>query len=152
MSESLGISRKGAADIIDNYFLRFRKVKAYMEDIVDLAKRQGYVETLFGRRRYIDELKSNNKNIQKFGERAAINAPIQGTASDIVKKAMIAVADEVSIPMLIQVHDELIFECPRSEVEEQAQDIKEIMESIVEFKVPLKVNVAWGENWNDAHA
>ncbi|RME17498.1 MAG: DNA polymerase I [Bdellovibrio sp.] len=152
LSESLGISRKEASEIIENYFHRFPKVKAYMDDIVKVAKKQGYVETLYGRRRYIEELQSKNKNLIKFGERAAINAPIQGTASDIMKKAMIAVFDEVSSPLLLQVHDELIFECPEDKVEKEAKQIKSIMENIVSFKVPLKVNIAWGKNWEDAHA
>ncbi len=112
---------------------------------------KGYVETLFGRRRYIDEMKSQNPNIRRSGERAAINAPIQGTASDLVKLAMIKVHESLPIPVLLQVHDELIFESPADEAEGLCADIKEIMESVYKLSVPLKVNVSSGLNWDDAH-
>ncbi len=98
------------------------------------------------------EFKSTNGAVRKFGERAAINAPIQGTSSDLMKKAMIQVYENSPAPMLLQVHDELLFECPESEVEDAARAIKEIMEGVAQFKVPLKVNVAWGKNWEEAHA
>jgi DNA polymerase-1 len=132
--------------------MKFKKVKEYMMDTIEVAKEQGYVESLFGRRRYIDEFKSSNGAVRKFGERAAINAPIQGTSSDLMKKAMIQVYENSPAPMLLQVHDELLFECPENEVEDAARAIKEIMEGVAQFKVPLKVNVAWGKNWEDAHA
>ena len=123
-----------------------------MESTVEQAKNQGYVESLFGRRRYLDEINSKNGAQRKFGERAAINAPIQGTSSDLVKKAMIQVYEEIESPMLLQVHDELLFECVDNEVEEQSQEIKAIMENVVSWEVPLSVNIAWGDNWQDAHA
>ncbi len=152
LAETLGISRTEAAEIIGNYFGKFKGVKEYMVSIVESAKKSGYVETVFGRRRYLDELQSKNAMIKKFGERAAINAPIQGTASDLVKKAMITVHQNIQSPMLLQVHDELLFSCKAERVESQAKEIKKIMESVVQWKVPLKVNVAWGANWADAHA
>ncbi|MCB0341859.1 MAG: DNA polymerase I [Pseudobdellovibrionaceae bacterium] len=152
LSETLNIDRGEAAEIINNYFSRFKRVKDYMESTVAEAYKTGYVETLFGRRRYIDELKSRNNNLKKFGERAAINAPIQGTASDIVKLAMISVFNDVSAKMILQVHDELLFECPTDELNIQSQEIQQLMENVVSLKVPLKVNVASGNNWEDAHA
>jgi DNA polymerase-1 len=152
LSETLRISREEAKSIIENYFRKFKGVKEYMFDTVEKARDRGYVETLFGRRRYLDELKSKNGAVQKFGERAAINAPMQGTASDLVKKAMISVHDSVASPMLLQVHDELLFECSEDELSSESRQIQEIMESAAEFKVPLKVNVASGKNWDEAHA
>lgn len=152
LAESLEISREESKKIIENYFNKFKKVKDYMLDTVQVAKKQGYVETLFGRRRYMDEFKSSSQMVQKFGERAAINAPIQGTASDLMKKAMIQVYENTQARLLLQVHDELLFECREDLVESEAQNIKSIMESVANFKVPLKANVAWGANWEDAHA
>jgi DNA polymerase-1 len=151
LAETLGISRKESADIIERYFNRFAGVKKYMDEIVEQAKKSGYVETLFGRRRYIDELKAKNPALKKFGERAAINAPIQGTASDLVKLAMIRLYEEVAIPAVLQVHDEVLFECPEDLVEENIPIIKLVMESVARFDVPLKVNVAVGSTWDDAH-
>jgi DNA polymerase-1 len=152
LAETLDISRDEAKRIIESYFNKFKKVKDYMLDIVQVAKKQGYVETLFGRRRYIDEFKSSNAALRKFGERAAINAPIQGTASDLMKKAMIEVFAQSGSPLVLQVHDELLFECAESDVEAEAQEMKKIMEGIAQWSVPLKVNVAWGQTWEDAHA
>jgi len=151
LADVLGIPRKEALEIIDRYFKRFSGVKRYMEDTVKQAMEQGYVSTLFGRRRYLDEMQSKNPNIRRSGERAAINAPIQGTASDLVKLAMIRVHESLPIPVLLQVHDELIFECPEEDAEALCADIKEIMENVHQLKVPLKVNVGQGENWDDAH-
>lgn len=151
LAETLGIPRGEASDIIAKYFLRFAKVKQFMEDIVEQAKQQGYVETMFGRRRYLDEFKSKNMNVRKFGERAAINAPIQGSASDLVKLAMIKLHGEITIPMLLQVHDELLFECDKEDAEENIEIIKPIMENVIKMKVPLKVNVGAGHSWEDAH-
>lgn len=151
LAENLGISRGEAKDIIDRYFTRFKNVRDYIEGTIKLAHEQGYVETLFGRRRYIDELKSKNMMLKKFGERAAINAPIQGTASDLVKKAMIEVHEKVPVRMLLQVHDELIFEDTEENLKKHTQELVTIMESVAQFKVPLKVNYAIGNNWDEAH-
>jgi DNA polymerase-1 len=151
LADVLGIPRKEAMEIIDRYFKRFSGVKRYMEDTVKEAMEKGYVETLFGRRRYLDEMKSNNPNIRRSGERAAINAPIQGTASDLVKLAMIKVHESLPVPVLLQVHDELIFEAPKEDAEELCADIKTIMEGVHKLNVPLKVNVGSGLNWDDAH-
>lgn len=151
LADTLGIERKAAQEIIKRYFERFVGVKQYMENTVREGIEAGYVSTLFGRRRYIDELKSKNPMLRRAGERAAINAPIQGTAADLVKLAMIQVHRSLPVPLLLQVHDELLFECPTEEAEDTAADIKKIMESIYPMKVPLKVNVGLGPNWDDAH-
>src|SRR6185312_10503086 len=126
LAENLGISRTESAEIIKKYFTRFARVQNYIEDTIAKARAQGFIETLSGRRRYMDELKSKNGAIQKFGERAAINAPIQGTASDLVKMAMIQVDQKIKIPMLLQVHDELIFEGPKDQVKELEPQVVEI--------------------------
>jgi DNA polymerase-1 len=152
LAQTLGISNSEAAKIISNYFTKFPKVHQFMSDVVESAKKQGYVETLFGRRRYIEELKSSNANIRKFGERAAINAPIQGSASDLVKKAMIDLPQNLIAQLLLQVHDELVFECLASEASQTAATVKSKMETVFPLKVPLKVNVAWGKNWDEAHS
>ncbi len=149
LAENLNISREEASEIIKKYFIKFAKVQDYMHSTVEFAKKHGYVETELGRRRYIDELKSSNGNIRKFGERAAINAPMQGAASDIVKKAMIDIFVNAKIPMLLQVHDELLFEVEDQDVQKDINTVKSIMENIVKLKVPLRVNVAHGKTWGD---
>ncbi len=154
LAESLKIPRKEAADIVTRYFQRFPKVKSYMQDIVETAKAQGYVESIFGRRRYIDELKSSNGMIRKFGERAAINAPMQGSVSDLVKKAMIQVhqnrkINDLGAQMLLQVHDELLFEVKSEHASEVAAECKKQMEAAVTLRVPLRADVAEGNNWDE---
>lgn len=151
LAENLGISRTEAKEIIDRYFSRFKNVREYIDSTVKLAHEQGYVETLFGRRRYIEELSSKNMALKKFGERAAINAPIQGTASDLVKKAMIEVFEKVPVRMLLQVHDELIFEETEENLQKHIPQLVSIMESVAKLRVPLKVNYALGNNWDEAH-
>lgn len=150
LAENLGIPRSEASDIIKRYFTRFSRVQNYIEDTIASAKAKGFVETLDGRRRYIDELKSGNGMIQKFGERAAINAPIQGTAADIVKKAMLEIDQKIELPMLLQVHDELIFEGSKAQVEKDKASIVSMMENVVKLKVPLKANAAVGTDWDSA--
>ena len=122
-----------------------------MDTTIQQAREQGYVETLFGRRRYLDEFKSKNQMVVKFGERAAINAPIQGAASDLVKLAMIEVHESIKSKVLLQVHDELLLECPTEKVDSEALKVKKIMENIAALRVPLKVNYASGDNWEQAH-
>nr|BFD61996.1 DNA polymerase I [Bdellovibrio sp. HM001] len=151
LAENLGISRTEAKDIIERYFNRFKNVREYIDGTVKMAHEKGYVETLFGRRRYIEELQSKNMALKKFGERAAINAPIQGTASDLVKKAMIEVFEKVPVRMLLQVHDELIFEDFEESLKKHTPQLVSIMENVVKLKVPLKVNYAIGNNWDEAH-
>lgn len=151
LAEALGIPRKEAADIIERYFLKFGGIRDYIENTIKSAHENKYVETLFGRRRYIPELDNKNVMIKKFGERAAINAPIQGTASDLVKMAMIELKKGLKIDMLLQVHDELIFEGTELDIEIQTPWIKKTMEGVADLKVPLKVNYAVGDNWDEAH-
>ncbi|MGZ3770933.1 MAG: DNA polymerase I [Bdellovibrio sp.] len=151
LAENLGIPRGEAKDIIDRYFARFKNVREYIESTTKKAHELGYVQTLFGRRRYIDELKSKNMALKKFGERAAINAPIQGTASDLVKKAMIEVYEKIPLRMILQVHDELIFEESQEKLEKHIPQLVSIMENVAQLKVPLKVNYAIGNNWDEAH-
>ncbi len=151
LAENLGISRTEAKDIIDRYFNRFKNVREYIDGTIKMAHEKGYVETLFGRRRYIDELQSKNMALKKFGERAAINAPIQGTASDLVKKAMIEVFEKVPVRMLLQVHDELIFEDFEENLQKHSPQLVSIMENVMKLRVPLKVNYAIGNNWDEAH-
>jgi DNA polymerase-1 len=151
LAETLGIPRSQAQDIIKKYFARFSGVKDYIDTTIEKAKETGFVETIYGRRRYMTELRSNNPMIRKFGERAAINAPIQGSASDIVKKAMIEVYKSTSIPMLLQVHDELIFEDRPDKIESERAKIVAVMEGVTKLRVPLKANSAVGVNWDEAH-
>ena len=152
LSESLGISVSEANEIIRNYFIRFKKVKEYMDSIVQLAHKQGYVETLLGRRRVIRELSSSRFHNKKWGERVAINTPIQGAASDLVKIAMIKLRNSLYSPLLLQIHDELLFECEDGLLEEEMRQIKDIMEGVINWKVPLKVNIHVGQNWQIAHS
>lgn len=152
LAENVGVSREEATEIIKRYFTKFSMVQEYMTDTVEFAKKHGYVENQMGRRRYIDELKSTNHAIRKFGERAAINAPMQGTASDIVKKAMIDLYQKSEIPMLLQVHDELLFEVTTSETAAATSKIRDLMENVVTLRVPLRVNIASGLNWAEAHS
>lgn len=151
LAETLGIGRKEAADIIERYFIKFSGIREYIESTIKKAHEQKYVETLFGRRRYIPELDNKNVMVKKFGERAAINAPIQGTASDLVKMAMIELKSDLKIDLLLQVHDELIFEATEPEINQQVAWIKETMENVAKLKVPLKVNYSIGKNWDEAH-
>lgn len=151
LAEALGIPRTEAKDIIDRYFQKFSGIKTYMEDIVRFAREKGYVETLLGRRRYLPELQSKNRMEQAFGERAAINAPMQGSQADIVKLAMIKAHQEIKAPMILQVHDELIFECESSMTKELIPQIKDLMENVLPLDVPLVVQCHSGKNWLEAH-
>lgn len=150
LAENLGIPRSEAQQIIQRYFQRFPGVNEYIQRTIEEAKDKGFVETLLGRKRIMDELRSANPTIRKFGERAAINAPIQGTAADIVKKAMIDL-HSLSSKMILQVHDELLFEGPPAVLKKEATRIVSVMENTVKLKVPLKVNVGTGRNWQEAH-
>lgn len=159
LAETLGISRTESKDIIDRYFKKFSGIKDYISSTIELAHERKFVETLFGRRRYLSELESTNAMVKKFGERAAINAPIQGTASDLMKMAMIDVnrymqnekINRTELNLLLQVHDELVFEGLPNQLEIHSVAIKNIMENVVRLKVPLKVNSAIGKNWDQAH-
>ncbi|MEB7762872.1 DNA polymerase I [Staphylococcus pseudoxylosus] len=155
LSQSLGITRKQAKQFIDDYLDSFPGVKQYMEDIVKDCKAQGYVETLLHRRRYIPDITSRNFNLRGFAERTAMNTPIQGSAADIIKLAMVNFDKEIKhtdfhAKLLLQVHDELIFELPKDEVEAFSKFIEEIMDNALELDVPLKVESSYGATWYDA--
>ena len=155
LSQNLGITRKEAGKFIDRYLASYPGVKEYMEDIVRLTKQNGYVTTLLHRRRYIPEITSRNFNVRSFAERTAMNTPIQGSAADIIKKAMIEMADALEnrglkTRLLLQVHDELIFEVPEEEIEILKELVPSVMENALELLVPLKVDYAYGSTWFDA--
>ncbi|MPM27151.1 DNA polymerase I [bioreactor metagenome] len=152
LSKQLGISRNEAGQYIENYFKRYTGVKKYMEDMVIKAKKDGYVSTLFGRRRYLPDINNNNFNLRSFAERTAINTPIQGTAADVIKLAMIKVQNALAegnfkSRILLQVHDELVLEVCAHEKEQVAELVKNIMERTVDLSVPLLADVAYGKNW-----
>jgi DNA polymerase I len=155
LSQNLGITRKEAGRFIERYLHTYPGVKSYMDDIIQITKQKGYVSTLLHRRRYIPEITSRNFNLRSFAERTAMNTPIQGTAADIIKKAMIDMADalltnKLKSRLLLQVHDELIFEAPQEEIETLKKLVPEIMENAIELDVPLKVDYAYGSTWFDA--
>ena len=154
LGEQLGIGRKKAKQYIDEYLEQYSGIKQFMADITEKAKEQGYVETLFHRRRYIQELKSNNYMVRQFGSRAAMNTPIQGTAADIMKIAMIKVYQEIQnrglkSKIVLQVHDEMMIEAPIDEKEEIQKIMKESMESAIQLKVPLIAEISEANNWYD---
>lgn len=155
LSQNLGITRKAAQQYIDTYFERYPGVKRYMETVVREAKDKGYVETLYQRRRYLPDINSRNFNLRSFAERTAINSPIQGSAADILKIAMIELdcrlkEEKMTATMLLQVHDELVFEVPENELEQLNQLVKEVMESAVTLHVPLITDSSWGKTWYEA--
>lgn len=154
LSRQLKISNGEARDFIATYFERFRGVRAYLDSMVEIARTRGYVETIFHRRRYIPELKDRNFNIRAFGERVATNAPIQGSAADLIKIAMIRIhraltREGMASRMLLQVHDELVFEAPPEEVDSLSRLVKSEMESAADLDVPLLVELGVGDNWLD---
>ena len=156
LAKQLGLPRKEAQEYIDLYFERYPGVKKYMADTRTLAADNGYVETVYGRRLYLPEIHSKNGQRRQAAERAAINAPMQGTAADIIKKAMIKVHDwlettDFDAKMIMQVHDELVFEVAEDQVEDLVKEVKARMESAAALKVPLIVDAGIGENWDEAH-
>ncbi|MGN7479083.1 DNA polymerase I [Solibacillus silvestris] len=155
LSQSLDITRKEAAIFIENYLQSFPGVKNYMESIVEEAKKTGFVTTILNRRRYLPDITSSNFNLRSFAERTAMNTPIQGSAADIIKKAMIDMnarleKEGLQAKLLLQVHDELIFEAPKEEIEILERIVPEVMENAIELSVPLKVDFSYGATWYDA--
>jgi DNA polymerase-1 len=155
LSHMLGITVEEARAFIAQYFERFAGVRAYLDRQVKLARDQGYVETRFGRRRYITEIKDKNFNLRAFAERTAQNTPLQGSAADLIKIAMIRIHEALAAShpearLLLQVHDELVVESPATEVEGVKELVKSHMEGAAELTVPLVVDVGVGENWLDA--
>ncbi|HEY5583369.1 MAG TPA: DNA polymerase I [Ruminiclostridium sp.] len=152
LSKDIGVTKKEAKKYIDEYLAKYSKVRDYMRETVDRGKENGFVTTLFNRRRYLPELKSSNFNMRSFGERIAMNTPIQGSAADIIKISMVRVYSELKkrklkSRLILQVHDELILETERTEIEEVSKLLKESMENAVSLKVPITVEVKCGETW-----
>jgi DNA polymerase-1 len=156
LAQNLNISRTEAAEIIESYFKEFAAIKRYMDDSINLAREKEYVETILGRRRYLRDINSRNISTRGFAERNAINAPIQGSAADIIKIAMINIhrwlqKEKLQTKMILQVHDELVFDLHQDEVEIVKPKIKELMKSAVILDVPMEVEVGVGKNWLEAH-
>ena len=156
LAQDIGVFQSEAKAYMDSYFAKYHGVREYMTRVVEQAKADGYVTTLFGRRRDLPELKSSNFNLRSFGERVALNMPIQGTAADIIKAAMVRVdarmrAEHLQARLLLQVHDELIVECPAEEAETVRAILTEEMEHVVDYRVPLLVDAKIGASWAEAH-
>ncbi|MDD5136296.1 MAG: DNA polymerase I [Candidatus Omnitrophica bacterium] len=152
LSQSLGIDVNKAKEFIDAYFERYPDVKTYLESLIAEAREKGFVSTILGRRRYIPEINNQNMQIRQFAERTAINAPIQGSAADVIKVAMIEIEEKLSAAgmktkMTLQVHDELVFDVPKGELDKAAKIVKEGMEDIIKLKVPVEAHVEIGKNW-----
>lgn len=156
LAQSLGIEQKAAKDYIDRYFTRFAGVRQYMDDTKQFAKAKGYVETVFGRRLWLPEINSGNGPRRSGAERQAINAPMQGTAADLIKLAMIAVQQALDeqgkkTRIVMQVHDELVFEVPNEELDWVKSEVPTLMAGVAALKVPLLAEVGVGANWDEAH-
>ena len=160
LSQQLGIDQKQAKEFIDRYFERYPGVRVWLDRTIEEAKRAGYVETLLGRRRYLPEIASTNRSVAQFAERMAINTPVQGTAADMIKQAMLAIDRELEkgtdlfsyrALMVLQIHDELLFEVPEGEADRLVAMVREKMEGVMRLAVPVKVDVGRGKNWAEAH-
>ncbi len=156
LAQTLGISRKEAKQLIDGYFETYPKVKEYIQKIIEQAREKEYVETIMGRRRYLPDINSHNHVVRSNAERNAINTPIQGSAADIIKLAMIKIFDRfnqqnLKSKMIIQVHDELVFDVLIDEAQQVKEIIKYEMENAVKLSVPLVVDMGEGKNWYEAH-
>lgn len=156
LSQALGIPLAEARDIIDSYFEQFPGISTYIQETMETARNKGYVETIAGRRRYLPDIHSGNNVVRSFAERNAINAPIQGSAADMIKMAMISIHAEIKkrnlvSRMVLQVHDELVFDAPRTELEELTQLVKELMEKAMPLKIPVLAEVGSGSNWLESH-
>ena len=155
LAEDIGVSRYEAREYIDNYLTNYQGVRKYMKRVVEDAKAIGYTETLYGRRRYIPELKSSNFNIRSGAERIALNTPIQGTAADLIKLAMIRVEKALNenfpgAKLLLQVHDELIVESPEEIASQVAELVSREMQAVAQLKVPLTAEAKYGKSWYEA--
>ena len=156
LSEQLGISRNEAKQFIENYFETHSGVKAFIERTVQEAEQNGFVTTLLGRKRFIPDINSSNRNVAEFAKRTAINTPIQGSAADLIKVSMIELSRRIKheglkASMILQVHDELVFEVPEDELDTMVTIVKEIMEGALELSIPLVVDINYGRNWLEAH-
>ena len=156
LSRQLKISMKEAKTFIDQYFDLYPRIKIFMDSAIAQARERGYTTTIMNRKRYLPDIDSKNKQVKQAAERIAINSPIQGSAADLIKVAMINLSGKMKkrklqSKMILQVHDELLFECPPAEKEEMQTLVKSEMEGVYEFSVPLIVDMGWGDNWNEAH-
>lgn len=156
LSQNLGIPRTEAAQIIEQYFTQYPGIRKYMSDVINFAKEHGYVETLLKRRRYLRDINSANQTVRGFAERNAINAPIQGSAADMIKVAMIRIHEDIKArglrgKMTMQVHDELVFDVPREEVPVFRELVEEHMKNALTMSVPIVVELGEGNNWLEAH-
>ena len=154
LAKQMGAPQRAASEFIQRYFARHSRVKAYQEEIVEAGRERGWVTTLLGRRRHLPHLQSANRLLRQEAERAAINTPLQGTAADIIKEAMLEVeaaltAAGLGARMLLQVHDELLFEVPESELAATAGMVRRVMEAVVPLKVPLEMDLRVGQNWGE---
>ena len=154
LSKALEIEPSKAQDFINAYFDRYEGVKVYLEETIEEAREKGYVSTIMNRRRYIPDIKSDNVRLRQFAERTAINAPIQGSAADIIKVAMIEIYNEfkkkrLKSSMILQVHDELVFEIYKEELKKVKKIVRDKMENIEKMRVPIKTNISIGKNWLD---
>jgi DNA polymerase-1 len=157
LSKDLDIPINQAQDFIDAYFLRYPKVSEYIEAQIKKAQSEGFVTTLLGRRRYIPEINNKNMGIRQFAQRQAVNTPIQGTASDLIKLAMIKIGAQIKdsslkAKMILQIHDELVFDLPISELNILARLVKAEMENVMKLEVPIKVDMKKGKNWLEMFA
>ena len=155
LAQDIGVTVAEAKAYIENYLARFSGVRNYMTNVVERAKAAGYVETLMHRRRALPELTASNFQTRSFGERVALNMPIQGTAADIIKLAMVRVDERLRKEglqgkLILQVHDELIVECPEAEAERTARLLEDEMERVMTLNVPLTAEAHWGKNWLEA--
>ena len=156
MAQRLKIPRGDAKKIIDDYFTNFPAVSAFISDTIASAREKGYVETLFGRRRYLPDITSRNATVRALAERNAVNAPIQGTSADIIKIAMVEVDREMQAQglksrMVLQVHDELVFDAVQEEIGTLERMVVEKMQNVIELSIPLTVECNYGKNWLEAH-
>jgi DNA polymerase-1 len=156
LSERLGIARREAKEIIDNYFEQFPGIKEYMDHSIQYAREHGYVETVLGRKRYLRDITSANAVVRGFAERNAINSPIQGSAADMIKLAMIKIHDylkkeKLQSKMILQVHDELIFDAHKDEADQLMKAVKKLMAEAMKLDVPIEVDANTGNNWLEAH-
>jgi DNA polymerase-1 len=155
LANSLKISRGEAQAMIDRYYDAYPRVRSFLDEEVALAHKQGWVATMYGRKRHIAEIHAKNRQMVAFGERTAMNHPMQGSAADIIKIAMIRVAQRLrqeglSSKMVLQIHDELDFEVPNDEIDRLSRLVKETMEGVVKLKVPLVAEISYGKNWAEA--
>ena len=156
LAQRLHLSRSAAKELIDGYFEAFPAIRGFIDDSISFARENGFVETLFGRRRYLPDISARNATVRALAERNAVNAPIQGTSADIIKLAMIRVAEKLKEQglksrMVLQIHDELLFEAPAAEVPQLQELVKEVMENVITLTVPLTVECSSGNNWLEAH-